>query len=160
MAPESKSSGLFGALDDVTERIKVLIREEIELAKAELISKLKHFAGGVAVGLAAGIFLIAALLYFGHAAAWGIWEISGWNTHFWFGFVVVGLILVILAVVAGIVASQLFKSSTPPTPDTAIQEAQRIKDSIAAATGAEPSATGGESPSTGSQSTDSDKEAS
>jgi hypothetical protein len=40
------------------------------------------------------------------------------------------VILLIIAAIAGYVASRLFKAGAPPTPDLAIEEAQRIKETV------------------------------
>ena len=45
------------------------MREEIALAKAELTEKATGLAKGAAVGAAAGIFILAGLIYFLHFLA-------------------------------------------------------------------------------------------
>ena len=45
------------------------MREEIALAKAELTQKLTGLAKGAAVGAAAGVFVLAGLIYFLHFLA-------------------------------------------------------------------------------------------
>ena len=50
--------------------MSLLVREEIELAKAEVETKLKKLATGRAVGAAAGIFIVVALVFLLHVAAW------------------------------------------------------------------------------------------
>ena len=46
---------------DVSERASILIREEIELAKTEVTEKVTDLVKGSVVGLAAGVFVLAAL---------------------------------------------------------------------------------------------------
>jgi hypothetical protein len=40
------------------------------------------------------------------------------------------VILLIVAAIAGFAASKLFKAGSPPTPELAIEEAQRIKETV------------------------------
>ena len=44
------------AVDDVREKVQLLIQEEIALAKAELSEKLRRLAIGAAFGIVAGAF--------------------------------------------------------------------------------------------------------
>ena len=57
---------------EVTERTSALIREEIELAKAEVSEKVTTLARGGAVGIAAGIFAFLALILLMFAFALGL----------------------------------------------------------------------------------------
>ena len=51
---------LARAVQEVSDRASVLIREEIELAKAEVSAKVTKLAKGAAIGAAAGVFLLGA----------------------------------------------------------------------------------------------------
>ncbi len=51
------------AIADISERATLLIREEIELAKAEVAEKSTKLARGAAVGAAAGVFFAMAFLF-------------------------------------------------------------------------------------------------
>ena len=130
MAPEQNSSGVAQAVQEVSEKAQLLIREEIALAKAELTDKLTKLVKGIVVGLVAGIFALLALLYFLDALAWGIWELIGSDSNFWLGFLIVGVLLLLLGAVAGFLAAKFVKRGTPPTPKMAIEEAQLIKQTI------------------------------
>ena len=118
------------AVQDVTERGQLLIREEIELAKAEVQAKASKLAKGVAVGAAAGVFVLAGLIYFLHFAAWGLADILG--NDVWLGYLIVAVLLFLLAGLAGFVAYRSIKKGTPPTPQMAIEEAQRVRETISA----------------------------
>lgn len=118
------------AITEVSERASLLVREEIELAKAEVSEKLSKLVKGAVVGMAAGIFFVTGLLFLLHGAAWGIWRIVG-GSDYWFGFVVVAGVLFLLGVFAGALAYRFVRKSAPPTPVMAIDEAKRIRETVA-----------------------------
>ncbi len=125
-----QSSDLAKALQDVTTRAQSIVREEIELAKVEVQTKATKLAKGAAVGAAAGVFLLAGLIYFLHFAAWGIADILG--NDVWLGYLIVAVLLFLLAALAGFLAYRFVKGGTPPTPQMAIEEAQRVRETISA----------------------------
>ena len=73
------------AVQDVSERVSLLVREEIELAKAEVSRKASRLVRGAVVGLTAGIFAIVGLLFLLNSLAWGLAEVFD---HAWLGFLV------------------------------------------------------------------------
>ena len=125
-----QSSDLAKALQDVTTRAQLIVREEIELAKVEVQTKATKLAKGAAVGAAAGIFVLAGLIYFLHFAAWGLADILG--NDVWLGYLIVAVLLFLLAGLAGFLAYRFVKGGTPPTPQMAIEEAQRVRETISA----------------------------
>src|ERR671928_210781 len=66
---EGSAQNIAQAIQEVSERAQVLIREEIELAKAEVMEKVTTLAKGAAVGVAAGVFALFAQVIIGAAAA-------------------------------------------------------------------------------------------
>ena len=60
-------------------------------------------------------------------------------TYFW-GFFAMALILVILGLIAGLIAARAVKRGAPPTPDMAIEEARRIRDTVSSGSAAAPGA--------------------
>ena len=130
MANNQDTSDLAKAIQDVTERTSLLIREEIELAKTEVMEKVTKLVKGAAVGTAAGIFAVFGLIYLGHAVAWLLWKLIGGNDDFWLGFVIVAAILFLLGAIAGFVAARLVKRGSPPTPQMAIEEGKLIKETV------------------------------
>ena len=130
---DQSTSDLGRAVQEVTEKAQLLVREEIELAKAEVSQKVNKLIKGAIVGAVAAVFLIGALLFGLHAAAWGLWSLlSGDNDGgtIWVGFAVLTLILIVLGAIAGFVALRLVKRGSPPTPQMAIEEAQLIKQTV------------------------------
>ena len=130
MANDHDTSELGRAVQDVSERASLLIREEIELAKREMTEKLNKLIKGAVVGIVAGIFAVFGLVYLLHAAAWGIWELFGFDRDFWVGFLIVAAVLFLLGAIVGFVASRLVKRGTPPTPQMAIEEGKLIKETV------------------------------
>ena len=113
----------------VTENASTLIREEIELAQAEIELKMKRLAQGAAVGAAAGFFVFLALIFLFQGLAYGISDLLN-NPYGWAGFLITTGILLLLAALAGFVAQRAFKAGAPPTPDMAIEEAKRIRETL------------------------------
>ncbi len=112
-------------VSEVSEKATLLVREEIELAKAEVTAKAKTMARGAGVGAAAGVFLIFATVMLLHTLAWFLVELL--DVEIWVGFGLTTLILIVLAVIAGLLAKK-WLSSGPPTPDMAIEEAKITRD--------------------------------
>jgi Putative Actinobacterial Holin-X, holin superfamily III len=122
------------AITEVSERASLLVREEIELAKAEVTEKITKLARGAVVAGAAGIFLVVALIFVLNGFAWLLYyelPIGGTFTYFW-GFFAMAVILVVLGVLAGLLAARIVKRSAPPVPGMAIEEARRIRETVSA----------------------------
>jgi uncharacterized membrane protein YqjE len=124
---EDKSLGDLVA--QVSENASTLVREEIELAKAEIEQKVRRLAMGAGVGVAAGFFVLLALVFAFQALAWGLSDIFN-NPYGWVGFLITTFILLLLAGLAGFLAMRAFKAGAPPTPDLAIEEAKRIRETL------------------------------
>jgi uncharacterized membrane protein YqjE len=128
---DNDTSELGQAIQDVTEKMSLLVREEIELAKTEVTEKVTRLAKGAAIGIAAGIFAVFGLVYLGDAVAWLIWElIEGDVNSPWLGFLILAVLIFLLGGIAGLVAARLFKRGAPPAPQMAIEEAKLIKETI------------------------------
>ena len=111
----------------ISENASVLIREEIELAKAEIEQKVKRIARGAVAGAVAGFFVFMGLIMLLEAGAWGINDVLD---SVWLGFLIMAVALFIFAVLGGLFAARSFKAGTPPTPDKAIEEARLIREAI------------------------------
>jgi uncharacterized membrane protein YqjE len=118
------------AIQEVSDRVSLLVHEEIELAKVEVTQKVTKLIKGAVVGIAAGIFVVFALIYLLHGFAWLTWyELFPDQQYFW-GFFVVAAVLLLLGALAGYIAARAMKSGAPPTPAMAIDEAKRIKETV------------------------------
>jgi uncharacterized membrane protein YqjE len=121
------------AITDVSERFTALVHEEIELAKAEVAEKTAKLARGAVVAVAAGVFLITALFFVLIGLALLLYYVLpvGPFAYFW-GFFAMALILIVLGGLAGLIAAKVVKRGAPPTPQMAIEEARKIRESISA----------------------------
>jgi H+/Cl- antiporter ClcA len=119
---------------DVSEKASQLVREEIELAKAEVTDKLSKLGRGAGIAAAAGVFLVFGVTMLFHGLAWFLDDIFNWEDNIWAGFAVVTALLFLLAILAALIAYRLFKKGAPPTPDLAIEEAKRTRAELEAQT--------------------------
>jgi uncharacterized membrane protein YqjE len=129
---ESANKSLGEIVAEVSEKASLLVREEIELAKAEVTDKLSKLTRGAAVAAAAGVFLVFGITMFFHALAWFLDDVFNWEDNIWAGFAVVTALLFLLAILAAFLAYRLFKKGSPPTPDLAIEEARRTRAELEA----------------------------
>ena len=123
---------IVAAINEVSDKAQLLVREEIELAKAEVTEKLTKLARGAAVGAAAGIFVITGLLFLLHGLAWLAWYALpvGNSLNFFWGFFLVAGVLFILGGLAGFLAARWLKSVSSPAPEMAIEEAKLIRETV------------------------------
>lgn len=115
---------------DISEKTSRLVRDEIELAKAEITGKVKSLGRGAAVIAVAGVFVLLALIMFMHAFAWFLNDIFGFTQAVWLGFLIEALLFCGLAVAGGLYAKRALTRGAPPTPDMAIEEAERTIDTV------------------------------
>jgi uncharacterized membrane protein len=128
--PPNNTQNIAQAIQEISDRAQLLVREEIELAKTEISQKLLKLVKGAVVGMAAGIFVVAGILLVLHGFAWLAWyELFPDNQFFW-GFFVVAAVLFLLGALAGFMAARAFKAGSPPTPELAIDEAKLIRDTV------------------------------
>jgi hypothetical protein len=121
----STEKSLGQIVAEVSEKASLLVREEIELAKAEVTAKISKLTRGAAVAGAAGVFLIFGITMLFHTLAWFLSDLFDWDI--WLGFLVVTGALFLLAGLSAFIAMRLFKKGSPPTPDLAIEEAKRTR---------------------------------
>ena len=126
--PEQSEKSVGELVFDVSERTSTLIREEIELAKAEISEKVSQLIRGSVVGVVAGIFLFFALILIMEGVAWLLNDLVFDN--FWLGFFVEAALFILIGVVAVLVAVRAFKKGAPPTPDQAIEEAKLTRERL------------------------------
>ena len=118
---------------DVSERVSILIREEIELAKTEVREKVTKLVQGSVVGLAAAVFALMGLAMLMHGIAWLLNDLF-FSDHVWIGFMIEALFWFCVAAGAGWFAYRSVQAGAPPTPDLAIEEARRTKETLEAGT--------------------------
>jgi uncharacterized membrane protein YqjE len=127
--PPDRSERSVGELvTDVSQQTSTLIREEIELAKAEVSEKVSQLVRGSVVGIVAGVFLFFALILGMEGIAWLLNDKVFDNN--WLGFFVEAAVFILIGVVAVLIAVRAFKKGAPPTPDQAIEEAKLTRERL------------------------------
>ena len=126
--PDTADKSLGAIVGEVSEKASLLVREEIELAKAEVQQKVSRLARGAVAAVAGGLFLVFALTYLFHALALPLNDLLDAKARVGYGIVTLGLLL--LGAIVGLLALRLFKKGAPPTPDLAIEEAKRTRAAI------------------------------
>ncbi len=127
-APEpGEDKSVAELIFDVSEKASSLVREEIELAKAEVTEKVGKILRGSVVGLAAGAFAFLALILIMEGFAWLLNE-EVFNGKAWPGFFIEAAIFLLIAAAAGFFAYRSVQAGAPPVPTQAIEEAKRTKE--------------------------------
>jgi Putative Actinobacterial Holin-X, holin superfamily III len=129
------AEALVQTVTEVSDRMSTLIREEVALAKAEVGIKAMQLMRGTVAGFAGAMFGVFAVLFALLTIAWALDAIliSGAG-DIWAGFAIVTGGLVVLTILAFLFAWRKFKVATPPAPTMAIDEAKRIRETVAATT--------------------------
>ncbi|MGE5282366.1 MAG: phage holin family protein [Chloroflexota bacterium] len=127
--PDSDERSVAALVFDVSERASSLVREEIELAKAEIGEKVGKILRGSVAGVAAGAFAFLALILIMEGVAWLLAEeVFGGNA--WPGFFVEAGLFLLIAAGAGYAAYRSVQAGAPPLPEQAIEEAKQIRSTL------------------------------
>jgi uncharacterized membrane protein YqjE len=124
--PAEKSVGEL--VSDVSQQTSTLVREEIELAKAEISEKVNQLIRGSVLGVVAGVFLFFSLILIMEGVAWLLNDLVFDN--FWLGFFVEAAVFLLIGAIAVLIAIRAFKRGAPPTPDLAIEEAKLTRERL------------------------------
>lgn len=130
--PISESTqNISKALQDVTERVQLLVHEEIELAKAEVGQKVSRIGKGAGIGAAGGLFAFFGLFVLLQGFSWLAYYVIPFpEGQFFWGFFVVAGLLFLFGALAAFLAYKAIKSGSPPAPKMAIDEAKLIKETM------------------------------
>ena len=129
VGPDGVDRNLGELVSDVSEKASLLVREEIELAKAEVTEKVGKLLRGSAVGAAAGVFAFLALILVMEGFAWLLNE-ELFDGKTWPGFFIEAALFLLVAALAGLVAYRAVKAGSPPVPAQAIEEAKLTKEML------------------------------
>jgi uncharacterized membrane protein YqjE len=127
-ASNGQPESFVAAVSEVSERVTVLVREEIELAKAEMTAKAISLGKGAVAAILAGVFGFFALIFGLSTIAWAINDATG---HLWLGFLCVFALLALLGVLSVSFAVRKLKVGAP-APKMAIDEAKLIRQTVSA----------------------------
>ena len=118
-------------MTEVSDRMSVLVREEIELAKVEVTQKAKSIARGTAAVAAGSVFGVFAIVFFLLTVAWALDAVLVSGTgDIWIGFALVFAGLFLASIAAFLFAWRKLRVG-PPTPTMAIDEAKKIRETVA-----------------------------
>jgi uncharacterized membrane protein YqjE len=131
--PDDDARSVGEMVFDVSERVSTLVREEIELAKTEISEKVTSLVRGGVVGIVAGLFAFLGLILLMHSIAWLLNDLL-FGDNFWLGFLVEAVVFFATAALAGYIAYRALQKGAPPTPDLAIEEGRRIKQTLESGT--------------------------
>ena len=130
-ADNGRSDNLVNAVGEVSDRVSNLVREEIELAKAEVTIKAKSLLRGTVAVLAGAVFGVFAIFIGLEALAWALNAILVPGAgSIWEGFLIVFGVLAILTIASFLFAWTKLKAGAPPAPTMAIDEAKRIRETV------------------------------
>jgi hypothetical protein len=122
-APDSRAS--VGELfSEVAEDLSMLMRQEVELAKAELRQSATRAGKGAGLLAGAGVSGHMVLLFASVAAWWGIGDATG---HGWSALIVAAIWLVIAAILGLMGRREI--SAVPGIPQTT-QTVKQIPDAV------------------------------
>lgn len=129
--PQDKTVGEL--ILDVSEQSSKLIRDEIELAKAEISEKVSQIVRGSAVAIVAGVFGFFALILAMHGVAWLLGDVV-FGGRIWLGYLVEAALFVLIGAIAAAYAYRSLRKGSPPVPEQAIEEARRTRATLERAT--------------------------
>jgi ABC-type protease/lipase transport system fused ATPase/permease subunit len=126
--PGSAEKPLGEIVTEVTSKAQLLVREEIELAKAEVTQKVSKLAKGAGFFAGAGVLAVFGLIYFFHFLAIGL---ADWlSLKVWVGYLIVTVLIFVIAAVLGLLGFRSVKKGTPPVPELAIEEAKKTQAAL------------------------------
>jgi len=123
--PSQKESASVGELlSDISKDVSVLMRQEVELAKAELRQSAKQAGKGVGILGGAAVFANLALVFLAVACWWGLGNSIGRG---WAGLVVMAVLALIAAALAVVGRNQVKAVSGMPNTTATVQ---KIPDAV------------------------------
>jgi uncharacterized membrane protein YqjE len=120
------------AVTDVSGRVTQIVRDEIELAKVEVTQKVTSLGKGIAAVAAGAVFGSFAVVFLLITVAWAIDDvlINGAG-GIWEGFAIVCGVLTLAAIGTFLFAWRKLRVGAP-TPKMAIDEAKKVRATVAA----------------------------
>jgi Flp pilus assembly protein TadB len=125
---EDRSIGQL--INDATDQVRTLIRDEIRLATAELQRKGRRFGSGAGAMGGAGVLA----LYGGGALIAAVILLLAMVLPAWASAAIVGAVLLIAAAVLAMVGRQRMREAAPPIPEQAMagvkQDIKAVKEGV------------------------------
>lgn len=124
--PDVKSNGVGWAAKEVVERMRSIVRLEVELALLEVKQKLTKLAVGGGLGAGAGVLAVYAVGFLAAAAAAALALVL----PLWAALLVVALVLLMVGAVLVAMAKKSIAAGAPPLPEDAIAEARLTTETL------------------------------
>ena len=118
--------GFVAQTKSVKQRAETLVRLNLELAKLEARKKVAALGVAAGLGLLAVVLVVYAIGFAFATAAAGISE----ALPLWLSLLIVTGLILLLAAIAGLLASRFAKKASPPKPAQAIEEAERTVETL------------------------------
>ena len=123
--PDVEKASVGQLIGEVTSDLSTLMRQELELAKAELTAEAKKAGQGAGMFGAAGFAGYMVLLFLSLAGMWGLSNVmdTGWA----------GLIVAVLWAVIGAVAFTMGRArfrQVHPKPERTVETLQKVPDAL------------------------------
>jgi uncharacterized membrane protein YqjE len=117
---------LFGLVSDVPRLVKELVKGEIALLKAELISKVKIFAIAAVFLIVALVVVLYAIGVLLTAAVMGLATVM----PAWLAAIVIAVVMFIIAGVFGLIGWRRIKTGLPPLPKHTIDSVKNDVNAV------------------------------
>lgn len=125
-AENGKPDNIATTVTQVSEQVSLLVREEVELAKAEVTRKASSIARGAAAVAAGAVFGVFAVIFGLLTLSWWLNDILG---SLWEGFLIVFGVLILATMLTFVFAWRKLRVGAP-TPQMAIDEARKIQQTV------------------------------
>jgi putative superfamily III holin-X len=126
--PGSAEKPLGEIVTEVTSKAQLLVREEIELAKAEVTAKVSKLAKGAGFFAGAGVLAVFGLIYLFHMLAIGL---ADWfSLKVWVGYAIVTVFIFLIVGILAFLGLRSVKKGSPPVPEMAIEEAKKTQAAL------------------------------
>ena len=112
-------------IKNITDEVKTLVRDEMELAKKELVPAARNAGIGAGLFGAAGYFAISALSVLYFAAAFGL---VAAGLAAWLAFLIVGVALFVIAAICGLIGFVAVKRVK--APERTIAQANKTVEEV------------------------------
>lgn len=111
MQTQQQDSSISALVNSAITDGQALVKQQVELTKAELSESAKKAAASSGMFLVAGVFGFLAFVFLLVAAAYGL---VAAGLPEWAGFLIVALVLVLVAVILGVVGRKKIQQVGPP----------------------------------------------
>jgi uncharacterized membrane protein len=125
---DTAEKSLGEIVNEVSQKASLLVREEIELAKAEVTTKVSRIAKGAGFFAGAAVLLVFGLTYLFIFLGLGIADWTG--LKLWVSFAIVTFLIFAIAGVLAALGIRSIKKGAPPVPEMAIEEAKKTRAAL------------------------------